>query len=83
MIGLDCGAMEYNGIGYSNIRLPDDRNSNIYKYTSNNTFPEEVFVHEFLHTLERNEEENGNDIAALHDYELYGYSQDIINGLEE
>lgn len=83
MIGLVCGAMEYNGIGYSNIRLPDDRNSNIYKYTSNNTFPEEVFVHEFLHTLERNEEENGNDIAALHDYELYGYSQDNINGLEE
>lgn len=80
-IGL--GSMRYNGIGYSNIRLPDSRNSTMYKYSGNNTFPEEVFVHEFLHTLERNEKENGNNIADLHDHELYGYSQDSVSGLEE
>lgn len=75
--------MEYNQIGFSNIRLPDDRNSNMYKYSSYNTFPQEVFIHEFLHTLERNEEENGNKIAKLHDNELYGYKAQTVNGLEE
>lgn len=75
--------MEYNGIGFSNIRLPDNRNSTIYQYSVTHTFPEEVFVHEFLHTLERNEKENGNDIANLHDYALYGYKEDNIYGLRE
>ena len=75
--------MEYNGIGFSNIRLPDDRNSSIYEYSSTNTFPEEVFVHEFLHTLERNEKENGNNIADLHNYERYGYSDKRANGLKQ
>ena len=74
--------MEYNQIGYSNIRLPDDRNSSIYNYSSYNTFPQEVFLHEFLHTLERNEKENGNDIASLHDNEKYGYENNNTNGLE-
>lgn len=75
--------MEYNQIGYSNIRMPDDRNSGIYDYSTYNTFPQEVFLHEFLHTLERNEMDNGNDIAALHDYAKYGYSEDRINGLKK
>ena len=75
--------MRYNGIGFSNIRLPDNRNSTMMDYSSSNTFPEEVFVHEFLHTLERNEKENGNDIADLHDYEIYGYTENRVNGLEE
>ena len=72
--------MEYDQIGYSNIRLPDDQNSSIYTYSIFNTFPEEVFVHEFLHTLERNEIENGNDIIKLHDYEKYGYEESSIGG---
>ena len=75
--------MEYRKIGYSNIRLPDDRNSGIYEYSSSNRFPEEVFVHEFLHTLERNEQENGNPIANLHDYEKYGYENTNIYGLKD
>lgn len=75
--------MKYNQIGFSNIRLPDDRNSNIYKYSNYNTFPQEVFVHEFLHTLEKNEQANGNKIAQLHDNELYGYKMKNINGLEQ
>lgn len=75
--------MRYNQIGFSNIRLPDDRNSKIYKYSSYNEFPEEVFLHEFLHTIERNEIENGNNIIALHDYEKYGYTEDGSNGLKE
>lgn len=75
--------MEYNQIGYSNIRMPDDRNSNMYTYSIYNTFPQEVFLHEFLHTLERNEKNNGNDIAALHDYANYGYSEDRTSGLEK
>ena len=81
MIGIGLGSMEYDQIGFSNIRLPDDRNSRIYQYSSYNSFPEEVFVHEFLHTLERNEMENGNDIAELHSYTEYGYSQNATNGL--
>ena len=51
-IGL--GAMDYYGIGFSNIRLPNDSKSYIYKYNTRiNTFPEEVLLHEFLHSLER------------------------------
>lgn len=73
--------MEYNQIGYSNIRLPDDRASSIYQYSSTNRFPDEVLAHEFLHTLERNEQENGNKIANLHDYEQYGYESSDVYGL--
>ena len=80
-IGL--GSMEYDQIGFSNIRLPDDRDSQIYQYSSNNAFPEEVFLHELLHTLERNETENGNNIAALHDYAEYGYTNNSTYGLKE
>ena len=79
-IGL--GSMEYDQIGFSNIRLPDDRNSRIYQYSNYNSFPEEVFVHEFIHTLERNEMENGNNIAELHSYAEYGYTQDAYTGLK-
>lgn len=75
--------MEYNQIGFSNIRLPDNQNSYIYTYTPYNTFPEEVFVHEFLHTLERNEIENGNDIIKLHDYKKYGYEESDTEGLKQ
>lgn len=81
-IGL--GGMDYYGIGFSNIRLPDNRNSYLYKYSGRNTFPEEVFIHEFLHTLERNEEEYSNtNIANLHDYEKYGYQKDTVDGLRK
>ena len=68
--------MEYKQIGYANIRMPDDRNSSLYKYSAYNTFPQEVFLHEFLHTLEKNEKANGNEIANLHDYEEYGYDEE-------
>lgn len=74
--------MEYRQIGYSNIRMPDNVNSSMYQYSSNNMFPQEVFLHEFLHTLERNEKENGNNIAALHDNELYGYTGNRRDGLK-
>lgn len=81
---LGLGGMDYYDIGYSNIRLPDNTNSYLYKYSSSNTFPEEVFVHEFLHTLERNENEYGNtNIASLHDYEKYGYKEDNVDGLRK
>ena len=36
MIGLDFGSMDYYGIGFSNIRLPNDSKSYIYKYDPNN-----------------------------------------------
>ena len=50
--------MDYYGIGFSNIRLPNDSKSFIYKYNTRiNTFPEEVLLHEFLHSLERNSKE--------------------------
>jgi hypothetical protein len=73
--------MDYYGIGFSNIRLPNDSKSYIYKYSSSvNTFPEEVFLHEFLHSLERNSEEYGYEIPELHDYEKYGYKNEVLIG---
>lgn len=78
-IGL--GRMDYLGIGFSNIRLPNEENSYLYKYnTIINTFPEEVFIHEFLHSLERNMEEYGYNIPQLHDYTKYGYKDERIIG---
>ncbi len=81
-IGL--GGMDYLGIGFSNIRMPDDRNNMVYEYNYKiNTFPEEVFLHEFLHTLERNAKEYGYEIPELHDYEKYGYKEDTTEGLKQ
>lgn len=78
-IGL--GSMDYYGIGFSNIRLPNDSKSYIYKYNTRiNTFPEEVFLHEFLHSLERNAKEYGYEIPELHDYEKYGYKNEKLIG---
>ena len=75
--------MDYYGIGFSNIRLPNDSNSYIYKYDVRiNTFPEEVYLHEFLHSLERNLKEYGYEIPALHDYEKYGYKNERVIGLK-
>ena len=52
--------MDYYGIGFSNIRLPNSSKSYMYKYDARiNLFPEEVFLHEFLHSLERNLSEYG------------------------
>lgn len=81
-IGL--GGMDYYGIGFSNIRLPNDSSkSYAYKYNPYvNTFPEEVFLHEFLHSLERNLIEYGYEIPALHDNEKYGYKNQAIIGLK-
>lgn len=76
--------MDYYGIGYSNIRLPNSSKSYIYRYdTRINIFPEEVFLHEFLHSLERTSEEYGYDIPALHDYEKYGYKNQKFTGLKD
>lgn len=75
--------MDLYGIGYSNIRLPNDKSSYIYTYDSNiNTFPEEVFIHEYLHSLERILQEREYDIPALHDYEKYGYENQKLIGLK-
>lgn len=76
--------MDYYGIGFSNIRLPNDEKSYIYKYkTGVNQFPEEVFLHEFLHTLERNAKEYGYERPELHDYEKYGYKNEKLYGQEK
>ena len=73
--------MDYYGIGYSNIRLPNDSKSYIYRYNSQiNTFPEEVFLNEFLHSQERNAQEYGYERPQLHDYEKYGYKNEQIIG---
>ena len=71
--------MDYYGIGFSNIRLPNDSKSYIYKYDSRiNAFPEEVFLHEFLHSLERNAQEYGYDRPELHAYQEYGYKNEKL-----
>ena len=78
-IGL--GSMDYYGIGFSNIRLPNSSKSYIYKYDRRvNQFPEEVFLHEFLHSLERTAEEYGYTVPALHDYKEYGYENEYLVG---
>ncbi len=76
-IGWVFGGMDYRNVGYSNIRIPEDDKDYTYKYDYRaNTFPEEVFVHEFLHTLERNAEEYGYEVPALHDSSRYGYQSE-------
>lgn len=76
-IGL--GNMEYCGKGLSDVRIMDEN----YNYSSKDTFSEEVYIHEFLHTLERNAKENGYEIPALHDYGDYGYKEDRYYGLKQ
>ena len=79
-VGL--GSMDYHNIGFANIRLQNNRKNYMYRYDSSvNQFPEEVFLHEFLHSLERNLIENGYDIPALHDNEKYGYKTTSLYGL--
>ena len=79
-IGL--GSMDIYGIGYSLIRINKNSNLQTYRYGITNQLPEEVYVHEFLHTLERNTLENGYETPALHDYEKYGYTENT-EGLNE
>ncbi|MGN1310867.1 MAG: hypothetical protein ACI4VP_04085 [Clostridia bacterium] len=75
--------MDLYGIGFSNIRMSNVKNDYTYQYDYRiNTFPEEVFIHEFLHTLERNLLEDGYEIPALHDYEKYGYKEERLIGLK-
>ena len=75
--------MDLEGIGYSNIRLPNNSSSYIYTYSSNiNTFPEEVFIHEYLHSLERILKERNYEIPDLHDYDIYGYKEERLVGLK-
>ena len=84
MIGLVFGSMDYYGIGYSNIRLPNSSKSYIYRYNERiNQFPEEVLLHEFLHSLERTAKEYGYDIPELHDNEKFGYRNDNLTGLKD
>lgn len=82
-IGL--GSMRYDNIGFSNIRMPNDlKNSIMYKYDiRNDIFPEEVFIHEFLHSLERNLNEKGYTFPALHDNEKFGYETQAKSGLKQ
>ena len=78
-IGL--GAMDYYGIGFSNIRLPNEKRNYVYKYNPRiNTFPEDVLLHEFLHSLERTSQEYGYEVPALHDYKNYGYEDEFLIG---
>lgn len=79
-IGL--GSIDYLGIGYSLIRLPDSRTNYIYKYSNKIQFPEEVFVHEFIHTLERNQSECGYSVPDLHANSVYGYESSSKMGLK-
>lgn len=71
--------MDLYDTGFSNIRLPNDNDSYIYTYIPGaNQFPEEVVLHEFLHSLERIMKEYGYDIPALHDNEKYGYKEEKL-----
>lgn len=79
-IGL--GGMLYDNIGYSNIRISDE-SMRAYITSYSNYFPEEVILHEFLHTLERNSIRLGYETIALHDYKKYGYRNDAKYGQKD
>lgn len=75
--------MDLYGIGFSNVRFASDDTNYIHQYNYRiNTFSEEVFMHEFLHTLERISQEHGYDTINLHDYEKYGYEEEGVIGLK-
>ena len=75
--------MDLYGIGFSNIRMPDSNNDYTYKYDLRiNIFPEEVYIHEFLHTLERLMGEYDKEVIALHAYKTYGYNEEKLIGLK-
>ena len=81
---LGLGGMDYNGIGFSEVQLVEDNNNYIFRYNPMaNTFPEEVLVHEFLHTLERNLNDYDYNFPALHDNEKYGYVDQKLLGLKQ
>ena len=76
--------MDLNGIGFSDIRMSNKQNDYTYIYDSRiNVFPEEVYIHEFLHTLERTLLDYEYKIPALHDNLKYGYEQEKLIGLEK
>ncbi len=78
---LGLGGTLYDNIGFSNIRISGDTLKS-YHTSSYNTFSEEVFLHEFLHTLEHNMEDLGYDPIALHDNEKYNYKNKSREGLK-
>ena len=80
-IGL--GGMDIYGIGYSLIRLNKSSNIHNFRLKISNKTVDEVYVHEFLHTLEKNMKDNGYEVPELHNYEEYGYLDDAIDGLNQ
>lgn len=80
-IGL--GSMDMYGIGYSLVRINKNSNTYTYRYGITNQSPEEVYLHEFLHTLERNSRELGYSVPDLHDHAKYGYTEKTVVGLEQ
>ena len=79
---LGLGSMEYRNVGFANIRVSNNSESQIYNLLQGvNGFPEEVFIHEFCHTLEKNSPEWGYDVPDLHNNTAYGYTQDPQIGL--
>lgn len=79
-IGL--GGMVYDNIGYSNIRISNST-MHLYQSSNSNFFSEEIMLHEFLHTLEKNSIRMKNSTIALHDYEKYGYKNEARYGLRD
>ena len=81
-IGL--GNMVYKDVGFSDIRFPDTMDTYSYDYDrETNTFPEEAFVHEFLHGLERISLDCNYDTVELHDNVKYGYTKNETEGLRK
>lgn len=76
--------MDLYGIGFANIRMPNKSNDYTYKYDYRiNTFPEEVYIHEFLHTLERTSTEYGYEVPELHAHSNYGYEEQRLTTLKQ
>ena len=76
--------MDLYGIGFSNIRFAGKDTNYIHNYnTRANIFSEEVFMHEFLHTLERISSEHGYNTVDLHNHKEYGYDESGTSGLKD
>jgi len=65
------GGINHGDVGYSVINKPanDSLNGN-----TSLSFRERTFIHEFLHTLERDGLSSGYNIPDLHDRESFGYT---------
>ncbi len=83
--GLGQGPSEYsNGAGYAFVRFLDEADDPVYWASTpseNVPYPEETYVHEWIHEIEQHFANMGLIIPSPHDAEKYGYQKHNGNWL--